>query len=586
LRDGETDELHLTYAQLDRRARAIAALLQEQARPADRALLVCQPGLDFTTALLGCLYAGLVAVPAYPPRPTRPERSLPRLRAIAADAQPSVVVASPAALSAGPDCLGQRSGAGQTPWVTPGAADDSLAERWREPAVGASTVALLQYTSGSTAQPKGVVISHGNLLASSAMIQQALQHSSESRGLIWLPPYHDMGLVGGLLQPFYAGFPVVLLPPLSVIQRPLRWLQAIGRHRATTSGGPNFAYDLCVRTTTPEQRAGLDLRCWDLAFVGAEPIQPATLERFTQAFEPAGFRPEAFYPCYGLAEATLLVTGVDKGRARPAGLLAASVGDTGANDSPAATSGNGSSQEASVGRKSVPTASQRDAAGRAASGVGSTASAGGQRVVSVGHGWLDQRIVIADPTSLTSCPDGQIGEIWVAGPHVAQGYWRRPEASSATFEAYLADSGDGPFLRTGDLGLLRAGELFVTGRLKDLLIVRGYNHAPQDVEQTAAACHPALRDGSGAAFTVEQDGEQRLVVALELGRAQRDLELDSVASAVRRAVAEQHDLQVWEVVLLRPGRLPRTPSGKVQRFLCRARYLDGSLQLAATARPT
>ncbi|MFY9826635.1 MAG: fatty acyl-AMP ligase, partial [Thermoanaerobaculia bacterium] len=540
--DGQTEAGRLTYAELDGRARVVAAALREVVAPGERALLLYPPGLDFIVAFFGCLYADVVAVPAYPPRPN--DRSHTRLRAIARDAEPRVALTTAAALS---------GLAGLTAVVPELAAvrfiaTDELAVSIPGPPPcepDPESIAFLQYTSGSTAQPKGVEVTHANLLHNERMIGAAFAQDESSVVVGWLPLYHDMGLIGTVLQPLHAGGRCVLMSPVAFLQRPLRWLEAISRYRGTTSGGPNFAYDLCVRKATPEALAGLhalDLASWRVAFNGAEPVRAETLERFAETFAPCGFRPEAFYPCYGLAEATLFVAGGVPGRRpRVAEVDAAALER---NDL-------------------VPVVPEK--------------SPGARRLVSSGQAWMGQRIVVADPETGAVCPPNRVGEIWIAGPSVARGYWRNPEATARDFKARLAGAdGDGPFLRTGDLGFVAGGELYVTGRLKDLIILRGRNHYPQDLERTAEGSHPDLRPGNAAAFAVETGGEERLVIALEVERRRRD-GLEEVTEAVRRAVAEEHEVMAWEVVLLRAGSLPKTSSGKVQRGLCRRQYLAGDL---------
>jgi amino acid adenylation domain-containing protein len=541
LPQGEHNAHSLTYAALDRQAHAIGAALVEAGARDQRVLLLYPPGLDYIAAFFGCLYAGAVAVPAYPPTSTRLDRGLAqRLRAIVRDARPTLALLPAALLPLGDQLAAHEPDFAALRWL----ATDQLiaapaAAAQDGPAVSADTLALLQYTSGSTATPKGVMLTHGNLLHNSALIHQAFGHSPASRGVIWLPPYHDMGLIGGILQPLYGAFPVTLMSPVSFLQRPLRWLEAISEYGGTTSGGPNFAYELCVRKTTPEQRAALDLSSWTVAFTGAEPIRPATLARFAAAFAPAGFRPEAFYPCYGLAEATLIVAG---GRLAEPPLVASFDADA-------------------LTQHRVAPAAPEDADSRALVGCG---PALGQ-----------QQALIVDPERLTTCPPGVVGEIWVRGPSVAQGYWDRAEQSAATFGAQLADAG--PFLRTGDLGFLHDGQLFIAGRLKDLIIIRGRNHYPQDIELTAETSHAALRPGAGAAFTVEIDGEERLVIAQEVERQHRHGDLEAMTRAIRQAVAETHELQVYAVALLKPGDLPKTSSGKIQRHAARAAFLAGAL---------
>ena len=537
LTDGESAGESLTYGELDARAARIAAELALSAgaaggiAPGERALLLYPPGLDFIAAFFGCLYAGVVAVPAYPPRPN--DRSQSRLRSIARDATPRAALTTRAILAGAVEPKGLLAVAPELAgvrWIATDAPEAS--ERGGGTAAAAADlpepdpedVAFLQYTSGSTAAPKGVMVTHANLLHNERMIGQAFAMDESSVVVGWLPLYHDMGLIGNVLQPLAAGGSCVLMSPVAFLQRPLRWLEAISRFRGTVSGGPNFAYELCLRKATPEALLGLDLASWRVAFNGAEPVRAATLERFAAAFAPCGFRADAFYPCYGLAEATLFVTGGEPGRPPRV--------------------------DAESGR------------------------------VSCGRPWLGQRLVVADPETGEERPAGAEGEVWLAGPSVARGYWRNPEATVHDFNAFLP-GGEGPFLRTGDLGFLAGGELYVTGRLKDLIILRGRNLYPQDVELTAESSHPDLRPGGGAAFAVDAGdaGEERLVIVHEVERRRRSSPENTaeIAEAVRRAVAAEHEAQVFEVVLIRQSGLPKTSSGKVQRRRCRELYLAGEL---------
>jgi acyl-CoA synthetase (AMP-forming)/AMP-acid ligase II len=422
---------------------------------------------------------------------------------------------------------------------------NDVASAWQEPKINSQSLAFLQYTSGSTGTPKGVMVSHGNLVHNSTLIHQLFGHNPQSRGVIWLPAYHDMGLIGGLLQPIYGGFPSFLMSPVSFLQKPLRWLEAISRYRATTSGGPDSAYDLVYRQVTPEQLTSLDLSSWEVAFTGAEPIRAQTLDRFTQTFAAAGFRRQAFYPCYGMAETTLIVSGGVK--AQP----------------PVIQSVNGTA----LAENRVVTAT----------GVKEDS----RTIVGCGQSSPDQRIVIVDPQSLQPCPNGRVGEVWVAGASVTQGYWNRPVQTQEIFQAYLS-TGEGPFLRTGDLGFLQEGELFITGRLKDLIILFGRNHYPQDIELSVEQCHASLRPGCGAAFSVEVGGQERLVVVQEVERTHlRKLDSHEVIGAIRRVIAQEHEIQVYAVLLLKTASLPKTSSGKVRRSTCREGFLAGTLDVIA-----
>jgi amino acid adenylation domain-containing protein len=537
--DGEAEAVSFTYGELDRQARAIAASIQSSATQGDRALLLYPPGLDFIAAFFGCLYAGVVAVPAYPPRLNR---SMLRLQAIVADAQPTLALMTSTIMSRAKLSLAAAPEMTSLRWLATDGEADHAEDDWQEIATSRANLAFLQYTSGSTGTPKGVMLSHENLLHNASLVYHGVEHSSTDKYVSWLPTFHDMGFMAGVLQPLYGGFPVVLMSPESFLQQPIRWLQAISRHKATTSGGPNFAYDLCVRKINDEQRAALDLSSWSVAFNGAEPIRHATLERFAAAFASCGFRPETFYPCYGLAEATLIVSG---------------------------------------GRKAAPPVIKRvltkdiqhNRIVEDHTGLEDATS-----FVGCGAALLDQKIVIANPDRLTLSTPDEVGEIWVSGRSVAQGYWNNPVETERTFNAYLSDTGEGPFLRTGDLGVILDGELLVTGRLKDLLIIRGLNHYPQDIELTVERSHPALRPGCGAAFSVEIDDEERLVVIQEVDR-RHSADLNIVIEEIRKAVVEQHELQAHAVVLVKSGSVLKTSSGKIQRHACRAAFLAEALDV-------
>jgi acyl-CoA synthetase (AMP-forming)/AMP-acid ligase II len=558
LHNGETEQASLTYADLDRRARAIGAQLQNLAAPGARALLLYQPGLDYIAAFLGCLYAGIIAIPAYPPRSHRPS---PRLGAIMTDAQASIGLTT-ASIMSNLECqFDQNPALAALHWLTSDTIADDLTEAWQDTMIGSDALAYLQYTSGSIAAPKGVMVGHGNLIHNLASLDDGWEHNQDSLMVSWLPMFHDLGLVYGVLQALYNGFPCVLMAPMAFLQKPARWLQAISRYRATHSAAPNFAYELCARKVTPEQRADLDLSSWCVALNGAEPVRKDTLERFTEIFAPYGFRPFTFCPGYGLAEATLKVSSTPKTHLPVCCMVDTDV----------------------LQQHRVVEIPEGQVQARA--------------LVASGRPALDTQIRIVHPELLTRCAPDQVGEIWVAGSGVAQGYWRRPVETEQTFCAYLADTGEGPFLRTGDLGFVKDGELFVTGRLKDLIIIGGRNHYPQDIELTVEQSHPALRAGCSAACSVEIDHQERLIIAAEVDRhyrpdrsqgertsdagAESDLapDVDILHKIIRRAVSEQHDLQVYAVSLLKAGSIPKTTSGKIQRHACRAGFLNKTLNV-------
>jgi acyl-CoA synthetase (AMP-forming)/AMP-acid ligase II len=543
LADGETETASLTYGILDRQARAIAALLQSCCVPGEHALLLYPSGLEFIAAFFGCLYAQVLAVPVYPPRQ---HHRLSRLEAIAANAQATVVLTTASLLADRQSSNSEQSLLTSLKWRSTDEIDLHWALEWREPHVNTSTLAFLQYTSGSTGVPKGVMVSHGNLLDNSALIHRCFEHTPNSRALVWLPLYHDMGLIGGVIQPLYGGFPSMLIPPEVFIKKPSCWLQSISRYRVTSSGGPNLGFELCSIRITPEQRANLDLSCWDVAFTGAEPIRKHTLERFSEIFKPCGFRQESFYPCYGMAEATLLISGGLK--AHPP-IIYPARGDA--------------LEENRVvfAQEELP---------------------GIKHIVGCGRSWLDRTTIVVNPDSLIPCSPSQVGEIWISSPSVAQGYWNQPSETEKIFCAYLADTGEGPFLRTGDLGFIHAGELFVTGRLKDLIIILGRNYYPQDIELTVEQSHPALRPGGGAAFSVEVENREKLVVVQEVERTYlRKLNGSEAIAAIRHAITEGHGLPIHAVLLLKTASLPKTSSGKVKRSACKTMFLNLNLDVVS-----
>jgi len=541
LANGETETARLTYQQLDQKAKALAAQLQLQMSPGERALLLYPSGEEFIIAFFACLYAGVIAVPVYPPRRNQ---KLSRLRAITRDAQAKLALTTTSLLSTIEEKFSSDPELVTVPCLATNNIPDEQAENWQKLNLSLEDIAFLQYTSGSTGMPKGVMVSHKNLLHNEKLIASAFGHTTETIVVGWLPLFHDMGLIGNVLQPIYVGFPSVIMPPEAFIQKPLRWLQAISRYKATSSGGPNFAYELCASKIKPQERENLDLSCWDVAFNGAEPVRAITLEKFANTFADSGFEREAFYPCYGMAETTLFVSGGIK------------------SQSPVIEAVD---KLALLENSAVTINCQHPNA---------------QLLVGCGHAWLSEKIVLVNPESLTECRDGEIGEIWVSSDSVAQGYWNRPEQTEETFKAYLADTQVGPFLRTGDLGFLLAGELFITGRLKDLIIVQGRNHYPQDIEATVEKSHLGLRQGCGAVFSVEIAGQERLVVVQEVERSYlRKLDSPAVIEQIIRSVAEEHQLDVYAVALLKTASIPKTSSGKIQRIACRTAFLAGTLDV-------
>jgi acyl-CoA synthetase (AMP-forming)/AMP-acid ligase II len=536
LQDGEAKAIDLTYQELDKQAKAIAGFLQQSIEPGSRALLVYpyHQGLEFITAFFGCLYAGIIAVPCHPPL-NRLTTSELQSRLISASAK--IILTESSLLTKLQARLPNSN------FLDTQTFNKKTNDNWTKPELKPDTIAFLQYTSGSTGEPKGVIITHDCLLQNQQMLQLAFGHTQQTVGVGWLPLFHDMGLIGNVIQVIYLGATCTLMSPISFVQQPFRWLQAISKYRATTSGAPNFAYDLLCDRITEKQLAELDLSSWQVAFCGAEPVKAETMEKFSRKFSPCGFRPEVFYPCYGMAEATLMITGGSHMKSPTVKYL----------DKKALTQ-----NRVVFIDKNNPEATS---------------------IVSAGFSWLDGQLAIANSQSLTECAAHEVGEIWFAASSVGKGYWQLPEATTKTFQAYLNKS-DRSFLRTGDLGFIEDGELYITGRLNDVLVFWGFNHYPQQIEQTVAQAHPALKPNCGAAFAVKAAGEERLVIVQEIDRNHRkSMVFGDIVEAIRWEIFQQHFIDVYAIVLLPPGHLPKTSSGKVRRSVCRQKFLDDSLEI-------
>lgn len=540
LRDGMTVSESVTFGDLDRRARETAAWLQARFPPGARALLLHPPGIDFIVAFFGCAYAGMIAIPAYPPRGREID---PRLRAMASDAGAAAAFTTPDVWLKVSALIRDAEGLGDIQCAT---SDEMVgdAAAWRDLGPTADTPVHLQYTSGSTSTPKGVIVTHGNLMANLRDMDLGWRHEADSVIVSWLPHFHDMGLVYGVLEPVFAGLPCYLMPPVAFMQKPARWLQALSTFKGTHTAAPNFAYDLCARKIKPADVAGIDLSRWVVAVNGAEPIRAATLQRFTEAFGGVGFRHVALCPGYGLAEATLKVTATPR------------------DEAPIVLTIEGAALDR--GRVVVTPPGREDDTGL-------------RTLVSSGVTAIDTDVAIVDPETKRRCGEDTVGEVWVAGSIVAAGYWNRAAETTETFEARVDGEGNVPFLRTGDLGFLHDGRLYICGRLKDLIIIRGQNHYPQDIEQTVERLGAPLRSHGCAAFSVDIDGEERLIIAQEIEREARGAGLEDVVGRIRQAVAEGHEVQVHDTVLLTEGALPRTSSGKIQRHACREQYRQGTL---------
>ena len=540
LKDGEAEDACLTWSDVDRRARAIGVWLSSQAVRGERVVLLFPTALEFVVAFFGCLYAGVTAVPAYPLDPARLVRTRSRLRWMLEDCSPRLVLTTSRSreidVEIGHACEGLPDlGCGYTDTVS-----DDYADHWTYPDITEESVAVIQYTSGSIADPKGVLVSHKNILVNSRMIRCAHGYDKHMTIVSWVPLAHDWGLINSVIQPAYVGGRSVLMGTEAFLRKPVRWLRAVAGCEEASSGGPNFAYDLCCRKVTPGQCDGLDLSNWKFAGVAAGPVRADTLQEFTTAFGRYGFSADSFYSGYGLAEATLLVS--DSERVRHPRVLR-------------------------VDRKAL----QRHIVLEAPPDDDSAAA-----LVSCGSPPDFERVVIVHPETREPLAVTEVGEIWVAGENVAKGYWNRPTETEDVFGA-CTSTGDGPYLRTGDLGFLQCGELFVCGRLKDLIIVRGANIYPQDIEYTAERSHEALRRGCSAAFAVSSESDERLVVVQELRRTE-GIDVAAVGAAMLKAILGEHGV-LAESVLVNAGAVPKTSSGKPQRNACRAVFLSGTLDV-------
>lgn len=536
LHNGEREEGYLTYQQLDMRARAIAATLQQQNLTGRRALLLFAPGKDYIATFYACLYAGVVAIPAYPPRNAR---TITRINTIIADADAAVALTSNATLPKLQALLGQRIENANVKWICTDEIDDADSRLWVAPAIESNSLALLQYTSGSTGRPKGVMLSHANLLSNADYIIRTTGCTPATVAVSWLPPYHDMGLIGGVLTPVYGGYHNVSMTPAAFSQYPYRWLHAMSEYKGSFTGGPNFAYELCMRRITRKQRNQLDLSHWTVAVNGAEPVRASTLREFTAYFRASGLRRNVFFPCYGLAEGTLIVS--------------------------AAT------QQTELTSKHFKlVALEQNQVVEVASSTKYC-----KELVSCGNSMPGQQVIIVNPMTKQLCAPHEVGEIWVAGPSIARGYWNNVELTRENFQMRISGDEQALYLRTGDLGFMHAGELFVTGRLNDIIALQGRNLYPQDIEAVVEQSHRSIRANACAAFRFEVDHAPRLVIMFELNYRVKD-HLQQIFKAVRNAVINQCHVQPYSLVLLKTGGLPLTSSGKIRRWLCRVNFKENN----------
>ena len=547
LQDGEEETQSLTFRELDLRARAVAGCLQTHYAHAQNVILMFPPGLEFIPAFLGCMYAGKTPVPVNTPKR---QQAMEKVRNIIEDCKATVCLSVGELKS---DVVAQSDLMGVSVQFDFVMVDGLFSDpatwsgKWGQPDLRRDSIAFLQYTSGSTGNPKGVAVTHGNLIHNQTQIERAFGHDENTSMVGWLPLFHDMGLVGNVLQPIFNGFTDILMAPAAFIQKPIRWLRAISKYGATTSGGPNFGYDLCVRKKPSDGLDDLDLRTWKVAFNGAEPVRAATVESFYNAYASHGMRRTAHFPCYGMAEATLFITGGPH------------------SQEPIVHTLDANALERNILEPLQPAAITE---GRSV-----------RRIVGCGIPWLDQEIRIVNPNTFAACPPNEVGEIWVSGGNLSVGYWKDQELTESSFRAYTSDTGQGPYLRTGDLGYLSRMNLFVTGRLKDMIILNGRNHYPHDIEQTSEVCHAAFVAGGAAAFSVDKNGQEALIVFQEIRRSFiRGLDENELGGLLRAAIIASHGINVTEIVFVKEGAVPKTSSGKVRRKACKAVFASGAFE--------
>jgi len=536
--EGDDEGLKTSYARLDQEARSIALALMQIASPGDRVLLLYPPCPEFLSAFFGCLYAGMLAVPAYLPKRNR---HADRLAAVIHDAGAEVALTNLQNLSSLKSLAESDPTLKRLSWL---ASDSTLlpdATDWvAPPSVQSESIAFLQYTSGSTGSPKGVMVSHGNLLHNSSLIYATMAPRPESHYVNWLPTFHDFGLILGALQPIYGGYPCTMMSPNAFLQKPARWLRSISKTRADFTAAPNFAFDLCVSKITDEEKKGIDLSCLRRVYNAAEPVRKKTIESFSGVFAPLGFSRTSFYPSYGMAEATLFISGSPK---------------------------EGELSFLSISKKAYENLNVETV---------SVEAEDQESLVGCGSFGGGQKVVIVNPNTKNRCASNEVGEIWVQGESVAQGYWNRPDASQEAFQGRIAESGEGPFLRTGDLGFIQQGQLYISGRHKDLIIIRGVNHFPQDIEKSVEELSKDFRAGCGAAFSIEEDGHEELVIVQELVRHPQ-ASLETLAAQIRERVIQDHGLQIHTVSFIKTGTAYKTSSGKIQRRRCRSAFLEKTL---------
>ena len=544
LEDGVNESESLTYGQLGLSAKAIGNNLQKSGSKGDSVLLIFQPGLSYVKSLFACLYTGFIGVPAYPPRRNK---GIDRILTILKDSGANICLTTRQIYSDIQRNFKDNKEFSYLKWIIVDDINIVDHETFYEEQLHPRDPSIIQYTSGSTGNPKGVVITQQNLLYNSEYIRQSFDHDSELVGVNWLPIFHDMGLIGTVLQPPYVGGTSVLMPPMAFLKNPVNWLKGIQKYKATTVGGPNFTYEYCISKISNEDIKEIDLTSIKIAFCGAEPIRKSTYLKFSSKFESAGFAEKQFYSCYGMAETTLIVTGGYRNE-KPKYLSVDTI---------------------YLSENKVVIVSE--------------ANKNSTSLVGCGHTWLDTKTEIVNPKTMQKCSHDEVGEIWISGPTVADGYWNNPEETKRTFGAMITDLNEGPFLRTGDLGFFHEKELFITGRIKDLIIIRGVNYYPHDIEYSIQMAIPEVRPNGGAAFPITVDDTEKLVVVQELERkAMRDTDHNLIIEKIREVIADEHELEVYSIVLIRAGSVPMTSSGKIQHRQTKYEYLHGDLSIVAS----
>ncbi len=538
LNDGVTESESLTYIELETRSKALGASMQEYGEKGDRVLLLFPAGLDYIASIFSCFYSGFIAVPAYPPRRNQ---KIHRLKSIIEDSKAKICILSHKVYETIERNFSEDPDLQNINWIIYEDIKDDNYKNFKEPLIKEDDIALIQYTSGSTGSPKGVMLTQLNLLYNSEYIRQAFDFNENSVGVNWLPIFHDMGLIGGVLQAAYLGVQNVGMPPTAFLKSPYNWLKAMEKYKGTTGGGPNFGFDYCLEKISDEQKQELDLKTVRTFYCGSEPVRKHTMIEFSKQF---GIEERQMYPVYGMAETTLIASG-----------------------------GYQTEDPKYLSLKS-------DYLSKEIIEVAENTNEKVTELVGCGHTWMETEIIIVKPETFEKLDENTIGEIWIKGPTVAKGYWNKPEETERSFNAFTTNTNEGPFLRTGDMGFLREKELYITGRLKDLIIVRGRNYYPNDLEFTIQNCHDDFRNNGVAVISVLKNGEEKLVVVQELERtALRKDNHDELISLIRKVISEEYELDVYAVCLIRTGSIPLTSSGKIQRRQTKYDYLNNDLNI-------